>query len=281
MRKMEVVVGVDGSDAGRGALREAVRFATSLDWRLTIVAVVPPYEGNMHLLTMGRIMNDLVAPFRDILEQAEAEAAEAGADVHAVLEEGRPWERLVDLAAARGAQLTVLGGGNGFMDRLVTGNTVRRVVGYGQSDVLVVPAGMRFDCSRILNPVDGSPAGFDAADKALDLGRMFAGAVTALHVVEAERNVRAMPELMDDLAVRARACLDEVRARADAVGVPLETLSAEGLATEVITRVAKEREASLIVMSSHGQTGLRRLLMGGVTSKVVKLAPCPVYIARD
>jgi len=281
MRDMEIIVGVDGSEAGQSALREAVRFATALDWRLTIVSVVPPYEGNMHLLTMGRIIHDLKDPFRETLELAESEARLAGARVQAVLEEGRPWKRLVDLASAREAQLTVLGGGHGFMDRLITGNTVRRVVGYGSSDVLVVPAGMKFDCSRILNPVDGSNRGFNATDRALDLGRLFGGSVLALHVVEAERNVRAMPELMDDLNSKSRQCLEEVVARADAMGVELETLSAEGLAPAVITQVAKDQEASLIVMSSHGQTGLRRLLMGSVTSKVVKLSPCPVYITRD
>lgn len=281
MRRMEIIVGADGSEAGRCALREAARIAVSLGWRLTVVAVVPPYEGNMHLLTMGRVRHDLAAPFRRTLEEAVAQAREAGAEVEGVLEEGRPWERLVDLGTARGAELTVLGGGHGFMDRLVTGNTVRRVVGYGSSDVLVVPADMRFDCGLILNPVDGSRAGFAAADKALDLGRMFGGGVLALHVVEAEGNVRALPELMADLADQGRRSLSEVRAMADALGVELETMTAEGLAPEVITRTARERGATLIVMSSHGNTGLRRLLMGGVTSKVVKLAPCPVYIARE
>ncbi|MBU1004099.1 MAG: universal stress protein [Proteobacteria bacterium] len=98
--------------------------------------------------------------------------------------------------------------------------------------------------------------------------------------IKAERHVQVVTELMNDLTSRGHECLAEVRARAEALGVNLETMNTNGLAPEVITRVAKERGATLIVMSSHGQTGLRRLLMGGVTSKVIKLAPCPIYISR-
>lgn len=280
MPKTEIMVGVDDSDAGQSALQEAVRIAVSLKWRLTIVSVVPPYEGNMHLLSLRHIHDNMVKPFRDGLEHAVTLARQAGVDAEGILEEGHPWERLVDLAAARGPELTVLGCNHGFMDRLVIDKTVRRVVGYGSSDVLVVPTGMRFECGLILNPVDGSRAAFVAADKALDLGRLFGGTVLSLHVIDVERHVRAVPELMSDLTSRGDEYLDEVRARAGALGVQLETMNAEGLAPEVITRVSKERGATLIVMSSHGQTGLRRLLMGGVTSKIVKLAPCPIYITR-
>lgn len=278
MRKLQIVVGVDGSDAGRCALREAVRIATSLEWRLTIVAVVPPYEGNMYVFTMGRVRDDLGAPFREILDAAVDEARSMGADVEGVLEHGRPWERLIDVACTKNAQLTVLGGGHNFMDRLVAGNTVRRVIGYGYGDMLVVPADMHFDCGVILTPVDGSVAGFDAADKALDLGRLFGGEVLALYVKEDDHD-RLGGEGADSME-NGYACLHEVDARAGALGVAVEPLYATGAPAEAIYRIATERGASLIVMSPHGHRGLRRLLMGGVISKVVKQAPCPVYITR-
>lgn len=280
MRNMEVMVGVDGSDAGTSALREAAGLAASLGWRLAVTTVVPPYGGNMSLLGLKRAQENLAAPFMDILEGALETARATGAEAVGILEEGRPYERLVDLATERGTELTVLGSGLGFMERLVSGNTIRRVVGYGYGDVLVVPQGTKVDFSRILNPVDGSAAGFTATDKALDLGRMFGGTVLALHVIEAETPVRQVPELMDGLACMGRECLGEVRARADAIGVNLQTITTEGLAPEVIARTAREREASMIVMSARGQGGLRRLLMGSVTSKVMKLAPCPVYITH-
>jgi nucleotide-binding universal stress UspA family protein len=279
MRKLNLVVGVDGSDAGRCALREAVRIATSLGWRLTIVAVVPPYEGNMYVFTMGRVRDDLGAPFREILDAAVEEARRMGADAEGVLEHGRPWERLVEVASTKNAQLTVLGGGHNLMDRLVAGNTVRRVIGYGYGDMLVVPAEMHFDCTVILTPVDGSVAGFDAADKALDLGRLFGGEVLALYVENNDHACSGVEEGGGNME-KGYACLHEVEARAGALGVAVESLYAKGAPAEAIRRIASERSANLIVMSPHGHRGLRRLLMGGIISKVVKQAPCPVYITR-
>lgn len=48
-----------------------------------------------------------------------------------------------------------------------------------------------------------------------------------------------------------------------------------------ITEFAKTQEAGLIVISSHGYTGLSRLLLGSVAERVVRLAPCPVLVLRD
>jgi nucleotide-binding universal stress UspA family protein len=53
----------------------------------------------------------------------------------------------------------------------------------------------------------------------------------------------------------------------------------EGEAYRVITELAGKEKFGVIVMGSHGRTGLKRLLMGSVTEKVIGYAPCPVLIA--
>lgn len=53
-----------------------------------------------------------------------------------------------------------------------------------------------------------------------------------------------------------------------------------GHPAETIVRVAQERSADLIVMGTHGRTGLQRALLGSVAEKVVRLAPCPVLTVR-
>jgi universal stress protein A len=55
---------------------------------------------------------------------------------------------------------------------------------------------------------------------------------------------------------------------------------AAGDPADTIIRVARERQADLIVMGTHGRTGLRHVLLGSVAEKVVRLAPCPVLICR-
>jgi len=55
---------------------------------------------------------------------------------------------------------------------------------------------------------------------------------------------------------------------------------AAGPPAETIVRIARERQADLIVMGTHGRTGLQHVLLGSVTEQVVRLAPCPVLTVR-
>jgi nucleotide-binding universal stress UspA family protein len=61
---------------------------------------------------------------------------------------------------------------------------------------------------------------------------------------------------------------------------PWEVEVAMGQPADTIVRVAQERGADLIVMSTHGRTGLQHVLMGSVAEKVVRLAPCPVLTVK-
>jgi universal stress protein A len=55
---------------------------------------------------------------------------------------------------------------------------------------------------------------------------------------------------------------------------------AVGHPADTIDRVARERKADLIVMATHGRTGLQHVLLGSVAEKVVRLAPCPVLMVK-
>ena len=67
---------------------------------------------------------------------------------------------------------------------------------------------------------------------------------------------------------------------ANAFQGPWEVEVAMGPPADTIVRVAQERGADLIVMSTHGRTGLQHVLMGSVAEKVVRLAPCPVLTVK-
>ena len=61
----------------------------------------------------------------------------------------------------------------------------------------------------------------------------------------------------------------------------IETLHRIGTPYEEIVKVAKEMEVDLIVIATHGYTGLRHFLLGSTTERVVNLAPCPVLVVRQ
>ncbi len=72
-----------------------------------------------------------------------------------------------------------------------------------------------------------------------------------------------------------------MKSEAEAKGVKSEALVREGDSAKAIISVAKDVSADVIVMSSHGRTGLRRLLMGSVTARVIGLAACPVLVVKS
>jgi nucleotide-binding universal stress UspA family protein len=60
----------------------------------------------------------------------------------------------------------------------------------------------------------------------------------------------------------------------------VETLVGQGAPAAEILRIAAEQQASLIVIATHGRTGLKRLALGSVAEQVIREAPCPVLVVR-
>ena len=88
------------------------------------------------------------------------------------------------------------------------------------------------------------------------------------------------PQVVEDLVHKARGYVEEVKKQAEASAVKAETFVREGEAYQAIIELAKARDVNIIVMGSHGRTGLKRLLMGSVAEKVIGYAPCPVLVTR-
>jgi nucleotide-binding universal stress UspA family protein len=133
----------------------------------------------------------------------------------------------------------------------------------------------------VLHPTDFSPHSEAAAKLAFGLARDYGAQVLVLHVMEpvavggAEGVV-----ILDPAAYQAdlRARLAEVRPPGPKV--PVEHRLVPGQAAEEILRVAKESKCGVIVLGTHGRTGLGRLLVGSVAEQVVRKAPCPVLTVK-
>jgi nucleotide-binding universal stress UspA family protein len=135
----------------------------------------------------------------------------------------------------------------------------------------------------IVVPTDFSPFANEALRIACSLARESGGKLILLHV--AQRPVVTVagmpvppppPPTIDWSGLRAE--LDG--AAAGIQGVTIESLAVEGEPAATIVDLARERGADLIVMGSHGRTGLSRLLMGSVAEHVVRKAACPVLTVK-
>jgi nucleotide-binding universal stress UspA family protein len=87
-------------------------------------------------------------------------------------------------------------------------------------------------------------------------------------------------ELRKGESEHARQVLDEVAARAAALGIDCETVALEGPIVEQICTLAKERDAQLVVAGAHGWGSFRRFVFGSVSTGLLHEAPCPVLVAR-
>lgn len=135
----------------------------------------------------------------------------------------------------------------------------------------------------ILYPTDFSHGSDVAFQYACDLARDYDARLVILH--SQEPAVAMIPEAglipieLADNESAARKQLDDVRVAGPQV--KLEKIFAEGPAADCIVAAAESVRADLIVMGTHGRTGIGRLLLGSVAEVVLRRAPCPVLTVRD
>ena len=141
---------------------------------------------------------------------------------------------------------------------------------------------------RLLHPSDFSPASRAAFAKALELAHDSGAQLTVLHVrpvtlpVMGEGYISPQTYQALDRSAEASAKkeLDRLVQQAKKRGVRANGLLAVGVAHEQIVRAARRARADMIVMGTHGRTGVSRLFLGSVAGRVVSLASCPVLTVR-
>jgi universal stress protein A len=146
---------------------------------------------------------------------------------------------------------------------------------------------MTMDIRRILAPTDLSEPSQQGLHSALELAKTFGGKLLLLHVVEPPPYPveGIMPSysgatLLDDLERQASNELAKMLPETQGSGVDATRRVVVGIPYRKIVEVAAEEKVDLIVMTTHGRTGLSHLVMGSVAEKVVRTAPCPVLTIR-
>lgn len=134
-------------------------------------------------------------------------------------------------------------------------------------------------CQHILVPVDFSSDAERALDCAIGLAQQFQSRVTLLHVIylpeAAEVNLAAyLRQVKAEMEQEIIAC----QKRVEDAGVAVDALVIHGVPSHKIVEIAGDKQADLIVMGTHGRTGIQHLLIGSVAERVVRLAPCPVMV---
>lgn len=141
---------------------------------------------------------------------------------------------------------------------------------------------------KILVPVDFSRHSKEAVQTALDLARQYNASVKLVHVYQPvdyglpEGFLSYSPVTLNELIAALEKHLEATQNEAQAMAgnVPVSSVLLHGAISSEIVRFAKDEGYELIVMGTHGRTGLGHVMLGSVAEKVLRTAPCPVLTVR-
>jgi len=267
-----IVVGFDGSKASAAALRWAVSEARLHDAKLEAWTVLGHHTDAPHARPRADAYD------RGVLGGLVEELT-GGADVHHGVAEGRPAEELVRLS--QDADLLVVGTrGHSPVEGLALGSVSRACVHGAHSAVAVVRARQPQSAEGrpVVVGVDGSMFARQALVAAAEEADLRG---TSLHVVHAVHwdhvGLGLSAPHTDDLVDWGRRLVNAELAEVE-IGVPVQSFVLPGHPAQVLTQASTA--ASLLVVGSHGHSGLSTRLLGSVSSHCAGASRCPTLVTR-
>ena len=139
---------------------------------------------------------------------------------------------------------------------------------------------------KILVPTDFSEASNSAFKYGLRFGQHFGAELHVIHVLGPTfspqfAGLPEVPALSEEELASAEEKLRAWSDSAGAMGLSAKLILRNGFAAHEIVEAAKEVDADLVIIATHGHTGLRHLVIGSTAERVVRAAPCPVLVVRE
>lgn len=213
-------------------------------------------------------------------------------NTHAV--EGRPFEEICRIAREQKIDLIVAATrGNTGVKHLLLGSTAERIVRYSPCPVLVVHPRARNGKSakpdlrfgKILVPIDFSECSLKGLEYAKALARQFGSKLVLLNSVAFQYYITSdeyarydLPLLMEQEEKASRHQMRDLIEKTDWEGIEVKSSLQIGHADQQICARAAGQHADLIVISTHGTTGFKHILVGSTAEYVVRHATCPVLV---
>jgi len=280
-----ILLPTDGSDAADAALEAAVAVASAHDATLDVLYVADTNQPSLSRIE-GQVRDILESEGDEIVESAAERARSAGVDVETAVVQGGPSRTIREYVDDRGIDLVVMGTrGERNVERILLGSVTERVVRSATVPVLVVPPGSRvsYPPENVVVGTDGSEGAGAALDEAIGI----AGAAAAtLHVVSVLEPTLLGIDVRSASAAEERERRDEkllsaASERATDAGLgSVQTAIEEGEVVETLTDYAADHGIDLLVVGTHGRTGIDRRLLGSVTEDLLRTADVPVLSVR-
>lgn len=292
---MRVLLATDGSEAAE----RAIELAGAISWpegtQFRLVMAVEPIEHNLSAAWVlpaennsDRRTKELEDAAQAVLGHAARELATTGMEISQRVMRGRPATKIVENAHHFAANLVIVGSrGHGTIASMVLGSVSAEVVDHAPCPVLVARdtrltrAVLGYDGSTFAHSAEEFVARWPIFQKVaievvsvIDLGTTWtAGLALSLYNPPPEVIAETVDAIQSDAAAAAR--------RLKESGLRVSARVVHGKAAAELIRVAGNDQADLIVVGTHGRTGLARLVLGSVARNVMLHAPCSVLVVRE
>ncbi|EJN58734.1 universal stress protein [Halogranum rubrum] len=286
-----ILLPTDGSEWSVAAARHAFALARLDGGTIHVLSVVDVRHFEEELVGTDRREGMSIAEqsAHAAVDHVQTLAEEAGCRVRTSVRQGMPHTTIVDYAASHDVDLVVMGThGRTGLQRFLLGSVAERVLRAASAPVLTVHLDGETETPSyddVLVPTDGSEGSTAALEHALVLAAATGGRVHVVSVVDSRalsggfESGPALPSIRTHLEAYARESVETFRNRATDAGVDSTGTVAVGLPADEI-RAFAEDNADLVVMGTHGRTGLERVIFGSVTERVVRTTAVPVLTVR-
>jgi nucleotide-binding universal stress UspA family protein len=224
-----------------------------------------------------------------IAERACSELSEGDVPAEKAVRTDIPHRAILDYASERDIDLVIMGThGRTGVERYLLGSVTEKIVRLSDVPVLTVKAddddgGATYPYTDILVPTDGSEGAEAAIDPAVDVARTYDARLHALSVVDTMAtgvDVRS-GTIIESLERSAQSAVETLDERATQASVSaVETAIEHGTPYRGIRSYVERHDIDLVVMGTHGRSGIERYLLGSVAEKTVRTSPVPVMTVR-
>lgn len=276
-----ILVAFDGSDASKHAFEEALNFAKNEGIELMAVSVIPLYKGLVSSLSIfGHVRENIKKTYIKALEEAKMLAEENQMELKTFLEEGKPCEKVIEVAIKNNCDLIVTGrrGATSF-EKILIGSTAAKIINDSPIDVLIIPRKTLLKIQKILAATDGSIPGNNAVKRAAKIAKAYGATLDIASVIQLPpETIIGEEELLNILKEEISNQLNPVVKEIEALGLKPQVFIEKGEPYAVIVNIIKNLGSTLLAIGADEETGKK--LIGSAAQKIIANSPVPILVIK-
>ncbi len=275
------LIAIDGSESSAHAVEEALKFAKETQAEASVISVIPPVKGlSSSLSIFGHITELAKKPYIKALENAKDIAEDEGLSIKTILEEGEPYEKIIETAKKEECDIIILGRrGITAFEKILIGSTAARLINESPVDLLLVPRNAHISFKKILAATDLSEHGNRAVEKAGKLAKAYNGDLAIISVIHLPPElIMGAQEIMNMLTEEIAKELTPIKEEIQKLGIEPQIFIERGEPHITITNKLKDIEATILAIGANQETGKK--FTGSVAQKIIANSNVPILVVK-